>query len=223
VRFHAVVWHTEAAQSLTFLTPADHQRALAEDTELLVAAGRPGAETEVRIVDPAGAPVPDGNIGEVVARGPQLMRGYWNLPEATAETLRDGWLHTGDAGVIDSQGYLYIRDRVKDMIVSGGENIYPREIEEVLSKHPAVREVAVIGVPDERWGETVKAVVSLRDETSVTTEQLIAFCRTRLGGFNLPRSVDFVQALPRNAVGKVLKRELRERDWAGHARTVAGS
>lgn len=124
---------------------------------------------------------------------------------------------------MDSQGYLYIRNRVKDMIVSGGENIYPREIEEVLSKHPAVREAAVIGVPDDRWGETVKAVVSLREETSVTTEQLIAFCRTRLGGFKLPRSVDFVQALPRNAVGKVLERELRERYRAGHARSVAGS
>jgi fatty-acyl-CoA synthase len=214
---------TEAAQSLTFLTPADHERALAEDSKLLLAAGRPAPETEVRIVDAADAPVPDGSVGEVVARGPQLMRGYWNLPEATAETLRGGWLHTGDAGVMDSEGYLYIRDRVKDMIVSGGENIYPREVEEVLSEHPAVLEVAVIGVPDERWGETVKAVVALREGMGVTPEQLIAFCRSRLGGFKLPRSVDFAQALPRNAVGKVLKRELRERYWAGHARDVAGA
>ncbi len=153
---------TEAAQSLTFLALADHERALAGNPSLLLAAGRPAAETEIRIVDAADALVPDGIIGEVVARGPQLMRGYWNLPEATAETLRGGWLHTGDAGVMDSQGYLYIQDRVKDMIVSGGENIYPREVEEILSKHPAVLEAAVIGIPDERWGETVKAVVALR-------------------------------------------------------------
>jgi acyl-CoA synthetase (AMP-forming)/AMP-acid ligase II len=214
---------TEATQSLTFLTPEDHQRALAGESKLLLAAGRPAAETEVRVVDATDVPVPDGSVGEVVARGPQLMRGYWNLPEATAQTLRGGWLHTGDAGVMDSEGYLYIRDRVKDMIVSGGENIYPREVEEVLSEHPAVLEVAVIGVPDERWGETVKAVVALREGMDLTAEQLIAFCRSRLGGFKLPRSVDFVQALPRNAVGKVLKRELRERHWAGRSRDVAGA
>jgi acyl-CoA synthetase (AMP-forming)/AMP-acid ligase II len=214
---------TEAVQSLTFLTPADHERALAGNPGLLLSAGRTAAGTEIRIADADDAPVPDGAIGEVVARGPQLMRGYWNLPEATAQTLRGGWLHTGDAGVMDSEGYLYIQDRVKDMIVSGGENIYPREVEEVLSKHPAVLEVAVIGVPDQRWGETVKAVVALREGTGATAEQLIAFCRLRIGGFKLPRSVDFVPALPRNAAGKVLKRELRERYWAGRARTVAGA
>jgi acyl-CoA synthetase (AMP-forming)/AMP-acid ligase II len=162
-------------------------------------------------VDSTGARVPDGVVGEVVARGPQLMRCYWNLPEATAETLRDGWLHTGDAGVMDPEGYHYIQDRVRDMIVSGGENIYPREVEEVLSRHPAAAEVAVIGVPDQRWGEAVKAVVVLREGTDAIAEELIAFCRSHLGGFKLPRSVDFVGALPRNAVGKVLKRQLRER------------
>jgi acyl-CoA synthetase (AMP-forming)/AMP-acid ligase II len=214
---------TEAVQSLTFLTPADHERALAGNPGLLLSAGRAAADTEIRIVDADDAPVPDGGIGEVVARGPQLMRGYWNLPEATAQTLRGGWLHTGDAGVLDSQGYLCIQDRVKDMIVSGGENIYPREVEEILSKHPAVLEVAVIGVPDQRWGETVKAVVALREGSGATAEQLIAFCRLRIGGFKLPRSVDFVPALPRNAAGKVLKRELRERYWAGRARSVAGA
>jgi acyl-CoA synthetase (AMP-forming)/AMP-acid ligase II len=151
------------------------------------------------------------------------MRGYHNLPAATAETLRDGWLHTGDAGVMDGEGYLYLQDRVKDMIVSGGENIYPREIEEVLCLHPAVLDAAVIGVPDERWGETVKAVVVLRDGKDTTAEEIIAFCRSRLGGFKLPRSVDFMAALPRNATGKVLKRELRERYWAGHERRVAGA
>jgi len=125
--------------------------------------------------------------------------------------------------VLDGEGYLYVQDRVKDLIVSGGENISPREVEEVLATHPAVAEVAVIGVPDPRWGEAVKAVVAPRAGTEVTAEELIAFCRTRLGGFKLPRSVDFVQALPRNALGKVLKRELREPYWAGHARRVAGA
>jgi acyl-CoA synthetase (AMP-forming)/AMP-acid ligase II len=214
---------TEAVQSLTFLTPAEHRRALAGDARLLLSAGRPAEDTQIRIVDAADATLPAGEVGEVVARGPQLMRGYWNLPEATAETLRNGWLHTGDAGVLDAEGYLSIRDRVKDLIVSGGENVYPREVEDVLAEHPAVQEVAVIGVPDRRWGETVKAVVAPCQGTEPTTEELIAFCRTRLGGFKLPRSVDFVEALPRNAAGKVLKRQLRERYWAGHERSVAGA
>ena len=214
---------TEAAQALTFLTPADHERALAGRPGLHLSAGLPAGETEIRVVDPTGASLPQGAIGEVVARGPQLMRGYWNLPEATAETLRDGWLHTGDAGVLDGDGYLYIQDRMKDMIVSGGENIYPREVEEALYQHPAILEAAVIGVPDRRWGETVKAVVVLREGMPATAEEIIAFCRSLLGGFKLPRSVDFSEALPRNASGKVLKRELRERYWAGQARRVSGA
>jgi fatty-acyl-CoA synthase len=211
---------TEAAQSLTFLTPADHARALADKPELLLSAGRPAVGTELRIVDPDDHPLPNGTIGELVARGPQLMRGYWNQPEATAEALRSGWLHTGDAGLIDADGYLYIQDRVKDMIVSGGENVYPREVEDVLARHPAVAEAAVIGVPDDRWGETVKAVVVLRAPSTATADELVAFCRPHLGGFKLPRSIDFVRSLPRTASGKVLKRELREPYWSGHQRRV---
>ncbi len=158
-------------------------------------------------------------------RGPQLMRGYWRLPEATAETLRGGWLHTGDAGVLDAEGYLYVQDRVKDMIVSGGENIYPREVEDALMQHPAVADAAVIGVPDARWGETVKAIVVCHEGVAgneALAEAIVAFCRERLAGYKLPRSVDFVAALPRNPSGKVLKRELREPYWAGQARRVAG-
>jgi fatty-acyl-CoA synthase len=214
---------TEAAQSLTFLTPADHERALTANQVLLLSAGRPAAGTEIRIVDANDNPAPNGIVGEVVARGPQLMRGYWNLPGATEEALRGGWLHSGDAGLMDDEGYLYIQDRVKDMVVSGGENVYPREVEEVLFRHPAIGDAAVIGVPDERWGETVQAVIVLREGEQATAEDIIAFCRSTLGGFKLPRAVDFVKALPRNASGKVLKRELRERYWTGHRRRVAGS
>jgi fatty-acyl-CoA synthase len=214
---------TEATAGLTVLSPADHRRALAEQPGLLLSAGRATVGTELQVVDPDGAPAPNGTIGEVVGRGPQLMKSYWNQPDATAEALRGGWLHTGDAGVIDDQGYLYIQDRVKDMIVSGGENIYPRVVEEVLFQHPAIADAAVIGVPDQRWGETVKAIVVLRQGMAASAEEIIDFCRGKLGGFERPRSVEFVETLPRNPSGKLLKRVLREPYWAGHGRRVAGS
>jgi len=149
------------------------------------------------------------------------MRGYWNLSDATAEALRGGWMHTGDAGSIDGEGYLYIQDRVKDMIVSGGENIYPREVEDVLFQYPAVADAAVIGVPDGQFGEAVKAIVVLRDGATATAEEIMDFSRGRLGGYKRPRSVDFVRVLPRNPSGKVLKRELREPYWAGQSRRVS--
>jgi acyl-CoA synthetase (AMP-forming)/AMP-acid ligase II len=164
--------------------------------------------------------VPTGTIGEILIRGPQLMRGYWNRPEDSAAALRGGWMHTGDAGYLDEEGYLYIQDRVKDMIVSGGENVYPREIEEVLFQHPGVADAAVIGVPDPKWGETVKAIVIRKEGSTVSAEELLAFCRDRLGGYKQPRSVDFLDALPRNPSGKVLKKDLREPYWKGHTRRV---
>ncbi len=212
---------TETTAQLTLLTPEDHRRALRDRPELLLSAGRPLPATEIRIVDEEGREPPPGEIGEVVARGPQLMRGYWKLPEATEEAFRGGWLHTGDAGRLDAEGYLTLEDRIKDMIVSGGENVYPREVENVLFEHPAVADVAVIGVPDERWGETVKAIVVLRPGASATEEELIEFCRGRLAGYKRPRSVDFVDALPRNPSGKVLKKVLREKYWAGRGRRVS--
>jgi acyl-CoA synthetase (AMP-forming)/AMP-acid ligase II len=213
---------TEMSAAITILSAADHRRALLEKPQLLLSAGRPILGTEVRIVDPDDNPVPPGVIGEVIARGPQMMQEYWGQPEATATALGGGWMHTGDAGILDDEGYLYIQDRVKDMIVSGGENVYPRMVEEVLYQHPAVAEAAVIGVPDERWGEAVKAVVVLRQGMSATAEEIMEFCRGKIGGFERPRSVDFIEALPRTPSGKVLKRVLREPYWAGQQRRVSG-
>jgi acyl-CoA synthetase (AMP-forming)/AMP-acid ligase II len=214
---------TETSAVLTYLLPADHARALADRPGLLLSAGRPIAGTEIRVVDEHDRPVPNGTIGEIVARGPQLMQGYWNRPAESAEALRGGWMHTGDAGVLDDEGYVYVQDRVRDMIVSGGENVYPRGVEDVLFEHPAIADAAVIGVPDATWGETVKAVVVLRGDARATEADVVEFCRGRLGGFERPRSVDFVETLPRNASGKVLKRVLREKYWTGHARRVAGA
>jgi len=211
---------TETTAAVTYLMPADHRRALSGEPHLLLAAGRAMLGTEIRIVDDDDRPVPNGTIGEIVARGPQLMRGYWNLDEASAQALRGGWMHTGDAGTLDDEGYVFVQDRVKDMIVSGGENVYPREVEEVLYQHPAVAEAAVIGVPSAQWGEEVKAVIVRKAGADVSAADLVAFCTGRLGGYKRPRTVDFVEALPRNPSGKVLKKELREPYWRGHRRRV---
>ncbi len=221
--FVQVYGMTEVTGAVTVLLPSDHALALATRPQLLLSAGRPLLGVEIRIVDENDEPLPPGEIGEIVMRGPLLMNGYWNLPQATAEALHGGWMHSGDAGVMDRDGYIYVQDRIKDMIISGAENIYPREVEDVLFQHPAVADAAVIGVPDERWGETVKAVVQLRASAAATDEEIIEFCRGRLAGFKRPRSVDFVEALPRNPSGKVLKRQLREPYWAGQQRAVAGA
>jgi acyl-CoA synthetase (AMP-forming)/AMP-acid ligase II len=148
------------------------------------------------------------------------MAGYWNLPEATAKTLVNGYVHTGDAGFLDEDGYVYVHDRVKDMIVSGAENVYPAEVESALFGHPAIADVAVIGVPDERWGEAVKAVVVLKPSASAEADELIAFARQRIAAYKCPKTVDFIDALPRNPSGKILKRELRAPYWAGYERNV---
>jgi acyl-CoA synthetase (AMP-forming)/AMP-acid ligase II len=168
----------------------------------------------------AGRELAPSNIGEVVCRTAQIMLGYWNLPEATTAAIRDGWFHTGDAGYLDRDGYLYIYDRVKDMIISGGENIYPAEVENALFGHPAIADVAVIGVPDGKWGEAVKAVVVKKPGVDVSAEEVIAFARTRIAGFKVPRSSDLVDALPRRPSGKSLKRELRRPYWADQDRQV---
>lgn len=212
---------TESSGGVTMLTRADHRRALDGHEHLLRSAGRACFGTEVRVVDPDGNDCAAGEIGHIIARGPQLMAGYWNLPAETAEVLRDGWLYLGDAGTFDEEGYLYVKDRIKDMVVSGGENVYPAEVEQVLFAHPDVADAAVIGVPDETWGEAVKACVVLRDGAEVGEAGLIEFCREKIAGFKVPKSIDWYAELPRNASMKVLKTELRAPYWADEGRSVS--
>jgi acyl-CoA synthetase (AMP-forming)/AMP-acid ligase II len=177
----------------------------------LKSCGKPLDGVEIRIVSPAGSDLPVGQVGEIICRSSTNMKCYWNLLEESMKTLRDGWLHTGDAGYVDSEGYLYISDRVKDMIISGGENIYPAEVENVLYGHPDVAEAAIIGVPDERWGESVKAVIVLKSNTVPDSNAILSYTRQFLAGFKVPKTIEFVEVLPRSSSGKVLKRELRKR------------
>ncbi len=186
----------------------------------LRACGLPYPGIDIAVVGPEGRQLPAGEVGEIVIRAGVVMKGYWGRPEATADAIRDGWFHTGDAGYFDADGYLFIHDRVKDMIVSGGENIYPAEVENAVFGHPEVADVAVIGVPDDRWGEAVKAVVVLKPGAKAGAEDIIAHTRTRIAGYKIPRSIDFVDALPRNPSGKILRRELREPYWKGKTRQV---
>jgi long-chain acyl-CoA synthetase len=211
---------TETTGAITELSAADHDPS-GPKAYLLRSAGKPFPWVELRIVDPEGRDCPTGQVGELWTRSAQNMKGYWNKPAETRATVTvDGWLRTGDAGYMDGDGYVFLTDRVKDMIVSGGENIYPAEIENVLAGHPAVAEVAVIGVPDDKWGETVKAVVVLKPSAQAAAADIIAFGKSRLAGYKCPTSVDFVAALPRNPSGKVLKKELRAPYWAGKTRRI---
>jgi long-chain acyl-CoA synthetase len=209
---------TETTGAAVQLDAADHDPD-GPRSRLLRSAGRPYPWVELRVVDPSsGAPCGPREVGEVRLRAPNVMAGYFNRPAETAAALTpDGWLRTGDGGYIDEDGYLFLTDRIKDMILSGGENVYPIEVEEALAQHPAVAEVAVIGVPHERWGETVKALVVARPGTAPGADDLVAFARTRLAGYKLPRSIELVDALPRTPSGKVLKRELRERFSGGES------
>jgi long-chain acyl-CoA synthetase len=211
---------TTETLSLTWLSPSDHRLALESKPELLRSAGRGLPGTQIRIVDGNGKSLPIGETGEIVVRGPQLMRGYWKSDVVPADPLPAGWVRTGDIGFRDSEGYVYICDRARDVIISGGENIYPREIEAILSGNPEVEDVAVIGVPDREWGERVKAIVVLRNGADCSAGQLIEYCRGQLAGFKVPDSVDFVRRLPRNSSGKVLKHELREPYWRGCDRRI---
>lgn len=207
---------TEATSAVTMLAPEDHDPA----RDKLKSCGRPLPGVEVRVVDANGNPCAPRTIGEVVVRGPVVTKGYWRNEKATADTIADGWLHTGDAAYFDEEGYLYIHDRVKEMIVSGGENIYPAEVENALFHHPDVADVAVIGVPHEKWGEAVKAIVVAKPGRAVSERTLIDHARSRIAGFKVPKSVDFVVAIPRNAAGKILRRELRKPFWENRERNV---
>ena len=212
---------TESTGGIAYLNEFDHHKALAGRPELLRSVGRAVVLAEIRIVDAEDRDVPAGVTGELLVRGPNVMKGYWNNPEATAEAMRGGWLHSGDAASMDEEGYLYLHDRMKDMIVSGGTNIYPREVENALMEHPDIADAAVIGVPDRKWGEAVMAICVARPGRRPLPDELIAFCRERLGGYKIPRRYEFVESLPRNASGKVLKRVLREPYWKAADRSIA--
>ena len=209
---------TETWGTVVALPPEDH---LPGREHKMTSAGKALPGVEIRIIDEAANPVPVGTIGEIAVRSPNNMAGYWNKPDETAQTMyAEGWIRTGDAGLLDDEGYLFIQDRIKDMIITGAENVYPAEVESAVHGHPAVLEAAVIGVPDPKWGEAVKALVVLKPGASATAEDIIAHARTRIAGFKCPKSVDFIDALPRNPSGKILRRELREPYWAGHDRRV---
>jgi len=200
---------TETSGAILTLDEASHARAANGEPHLLDAAGTPMSAVDVRIFDPEGRECPPGAVGEIVVRGDQVCLGYLGSPEATAEATRDGWFHTGDAGRRDEEGYIYIVDRIKDMVISGGENVYSTEVENVIYTHPGVAEVAVIGTPDPKWGELVTAVIVPRPGTTVTEESVTALCRDHLAGYKVPRIIRFADDLPKTASGKILKHQLR--------------
>lgn len=216
--FTQVYGLTETTGSITLLPPEDHTP---EGAPKMRSAGRAIPGGEVKVVGPDGATLAPGEIGEVAMRGPAVMAGYWRNEEATRAVLGDdGWFRSGDAGYMDGEGFVYIHDRIKDMIVSGAENVYPAEVENAIFGHPDVGEVAVIGVPDETWGEAVKAIVTAKPGKTVDPESVIAWTRERIAAFKCPKTVDVIQAMPRNASGKLLKRDLRKPYWEGRERNV---
>jgi long-chain acyl-CoA synthetase len=213
---------TEDGPNVTMLSKRQHKiiEKPSEDQEILTSAGFPHIGVHVRVVDEKGNDVTPGEVGEIVVQSKSLMQEWWHKPDETRETIVNDWLHTGDMGRYDEKGFIYIADRKRDMVVSGGENIFPREVEEILYKHPSVQEAAVIGIPDPYWVERVHAVVVLKKGASVTDHELIDFCKQNLARFKAPKSVEFVDALPKTSTNKILKRELREKYWAGLKRRV---
>jgi acyl-CoA synthetase (AMP-forming)/AMP-acid ligase II len=218
VDFFQIYGMTELSGAFCVLGAAEHRDHTRP--ERLRSAGRPMPGGELRIFRPDRTPAAVGEIGEIAVRTATAMAGYWQQPEASAAVLRDGWLHTGDAGRVDDAGYLYIEDRVKDMFISGGENVYPAEVERVIVELDPVLAAAVVGVPDEKWGEVGKAFVVARDGATVTADDVLEHCRERLAGYKWPRSVEVVDTLPRNATGKVLKHVLRAPYWEGRERSI---
>ncbi len=220
VRFLQSYGMTELSPVATVLTPEFHTFE-GPNAGFTASAGRPVYNADVAIRDPDGKRLPPGEIGEVCVRGPMVMKGYWNQPELTAEVLRDGWMHTGDGGYMDERGFLYVVDRIKDMIVTGGENVYSAEVEDAIYAHPAVAECAVIGIPSDQWGEVVHAEVVLKTGTDVTEAELLAHCKARIAGFKCPRSIHIHDGeLPKSGAGKILKTELRAPFWRDRQRAV---
>ncbi len=206
---------TETTGAITQLDPDEHSE------NLMRSAGKPFSHVEIKITGEDGNELPRGQVGELWTRSSQNMAGYWAKPEATEAVMTpDGWFKTGDAGYMNEQGYVFLTDRVKDMIVSGGENVYPVEVENALASHAAIADIAVIGVPDERWGEAVKAIVVLKEGATLEPEELLAYAKERLAGYKCPKSVDFATELPRNPSGKLLKRVLREPYWKDQTRQI---
>jgi acyl-CoA synthetase (AMP-forming)/AMP-acid ligase II len=216
--FHQMYGMTELSPVITVLPPWCHQPG--QPPQRRRSAGRPVAIAEVCIVDADDQPLPVGQVGEIVARGPMVMQGYWNQPEQTAEALRGGWMHTGDGGYMDADGFIHVVDRLKDMIVTGGENVYSAEVENAITQLPQVWMCAVVGVPDAQWGERVHAVVVLRPGQSLTPEVLTAHCRGLIAAYKCPRTVEFRSEIPMSPAGKMLKYQLREPYWAGRQRQV---
>lgn len=212
---------TEAPMNICLLRKEDHvTEGETEKTARLASVGRPYTLVEVRVVNEKGMDVSAGEVGEVVVRGDHIMKEYWQLPQETQETIKNDWLHTRDMARMDKDGYIYLVDRKSEMIISGGLNLYPNEVEQVLYKHPAVLEAAVFGVPDNDWGESVKAVIALKPGMMVTEQEIIDFCKSHLASYKKPKSVDFMTSLPKSPEGKVLRRTLREPYWKGHDRRI---
>ncbi len=207
---------TESVGPVAMLRPADHV-----DDRKMQSCGKAVPGTEIRVVNTDGQDCATREVGEIIVAGVQVMNGYWNRPDDTADAIRNGWLHTGDAGYFDSDGYLYIHDRLKDMIVSGAENVYPAEVERVLTGFPGIADVAVIGVPDKQWGEAVKAVVVAKPGATLSEKDIIEFTRNHIARFKCPKSVDVVDSIPRNPSGKILKKELRAPYWEGYDRKIS--
>lgn len=203
----------------TGLPPEDH---ILEGKEslLLASAGKPSLCTEVKVVDEEGNTAGPNHIGEVAIKGKCVMMGYWKNPELTEKVLRDGWYHTGDMGYMDDNGYLFLVDRKADMIVTGGENVYPKETEDILYQHPAVAMAAVVSSPDEKWGERVQAVVVLKPDQSASEEELISFCKDKLAGYKCPKAIAFWETLPTTPVGKILRKDIKKTFWEGHERSI---
>ena len=220
--FAQIYGQGESPITISGLNAAEHARLIEANDPRIGSAGTIRTDVEVRCVDAHDRPLPPGQEGEIVVRGDIVMQGYWNNPQATAETLRNGWLHTGDIGMLDENGYLFLLDRAKDMIISGGNNVYPREVEEVIVQHPAVATAVVFGTPHEYWGEAVHALVVLEPGAHATPQEIIEHCGKNMAGYKKPKTVEFTDALPVSGYGKVMRREIREKYWQGHEGRIGG-